>query len=74
MRPTFDDVYDQYFDFAWCNLRRLGVREAQLSDAAQDAFLVVYRRLPDFTAAPPASEAASSLRSWVYSIVVRVAR
>jgi RNA polymerase sigma-70 factor, ECF subfamily len=67
--PAFDDVYEQHFDFAWRNLRRLGVREAQLSDAAQDVFLVVYRRLPDFSAS-----AQASLRSWLYSIVVRVAR
>ncbi|MEO8185414.1 MAG: sigma-70 family RNA polymerase sigma factor [Deltaproteobacteria bacterium] len=66
--PDFDDVYDQHFAFAWRNLRRLGVHEPQLSDAAQDVFLVVHRRLPQF------SGESAPLRSWVYSIVVRVAR
>ena len=76
-RPDFDDVYDQCFAFAWRNLRRLGVHEPQLSDAAQDVFLVVHRRLPDFSAdasAGTSGEQSAPLRSWVYSIVVRVAR
>jgi RNA polymerase sigma-70 factor (ECF subfamily) len=67
--PDFDDVYDQHFAFAWRNLRRLGVHEPQLSDAAQDVFLVVHRRLPEFSA-----DSRAPLRSWLYSIVVRVAR
>lgn len=72
LRPQFDDIYDQHFDFTWRNLRRLGVREAQLADAAQDVFLVVHRRLPEFSAS--AHERHGALRSWLYSIVVRVAR
>lgn len=66
-RPTFDELYDECFDFVWRNLRRLGVLEANLADAAQEVFIVVHRRLPDF-------EARAAVRSWVYSIVVRVAR
>jgi RNA polymerase sigma-70 factor (ECF subfamily) len=79
-RPQFDEIYDQHIDFTWRNLRRLGVREAQLADAAQDVFLVVHRRLPDFSASDSQprgtshSQPASALRSWLYSIVVRVAR
>lgn len=72
--PEFAAIYEEHFDFAWRNLRRLGVREAQLSDAAQDAFLVVHRRLPDFTPPQGAREPRAALRSWLYSIVVRVAR
>lgn len=63
---SFDEVYETQFAFAWRNLRRLGVRESQLRDAAQDVFLVVYRRLADF-------EGRGPLRAWLYSIVVRVA-
>jgi RNA polymerase sigma-70 factor (ECF subfamily) len=76
LQPDFAALYDQHFDFAWRNLRRLGVCEPQLSDAAQDVFLVVHRRLPEFSARTPrgASEPRAALRSWVYSIVVRVAR
>jgi RNA polymerase sigma-70 factor (ECF subfamily) len=66
-RPLFGDLYDTQFGFAWRNLRRLGVPDASLADAAQDVFLVVHRRLADF-------EPRGSVRSWVYSIVVRVAR
>lgn len=67
VRPSFDELYVEHFTFVWRNLRRLGVAEAALSDAAQDAFLVVHRRLGDF-------EPRAALRSWLYSIVVRVAR
>jgi len=61
----FDAVYEAYFDFVWRSLRRLGVPEAQLDDAAQDVFLVVYRRLPEF-------EARSTLKTWLFGIVLRV--
>jgi RNA polymerase sigma-70 factor, ECF subfamily len=64
---TFDAVYGAHFAFVWRNLRRLGVPEQNLRDAAQDTFLVVHRRLPEF-------EARAPLRSWLYSIVTRVAR
>ena len=63
---SFEEVYEAEFAFAWRNLRRLGVAESQLRDAAQDVFLVVHRRLADF-------EGRGSLRAWLYSIVVRVA-
>ena len=63
---SFEEVYEAQFAFAWRNLRRLGVAESQLRDAAQDVFLVVHRRLADF-------EGRGSLRAWLYSIVVRVA-
>jgi len=65
--PSFDEVYDAHFDFVWRNLRRLGVAPAGLWDAAQEVFVVVHRRLADY-------EARGALRSWLYSIVVRVAR
>jgi len=62
----FESVYAEWFGFVWRNLRRLGVAEALLRDAAQDVFLVVHRRLGDF-------EGRGTLRSWLYSIVRRVA-
>jgi RNA polymerase sigma-70 factor (ECF subfamily) len=63
--PDFDQVYAEHFDFVWRNLRRLGVPDAALRDAAQDVFLVVHRRLRDF-------EGRAELRSWLFSIVKRV--
>jgi RNA polymerase sigma-70 factor (ECF subfamily) len=62
----FEVVYAEHFDFVWRNLRRLGVPESALRDAAQDVFLVVYRRLGEFSP-------HGTLRSWLYSILRRVA-
>jgi RNA polymerase sigma-70 factor (ECF subfamily) len=60
-------VYDRYFDFVWCALRRLGVQPRQLEDAVQDVFVVVQRRLADF-------EGRSSLKTWLFGIALRVAK
>jgi RNA polymerase sigma-70 factor, ECF subfamily len=64
---AFEALYKQHFAFVWRNLRRLGVPEASLRDAAQDVFVVVYRRLDEY-------EARDKARSWLYSIVTRVVR
>ena len=62
----FEQIYDEYFAFAWSNLRRFGVRDRYLEDAVQDLFLVVHRRLGEF-------EGRSSLRTWLAGIAWRVA-
>lgn len=62
----FEDVYRQNFANVWRVLRRLGVADAQLDDAAQDVFVVVHRRLGEF-------DARGAPRSWLYAIAVRVA-
>ena len=62
----FDAVYQQYAEFVWRSLRRLGVAEAHLADATQDVFVVVHRGLGRF-------EARSELRTWLFGIVLRVA-
>ena len=64
--PTFDSVYESYFEYAWRSLRRLGVEEASVDDAVQDVFIVVHRRLEQF-------EGRSSVKTWLYGIVIRVA-
>ncbi len=66
VRVDFDGIYDQTFDFVWRSLRRLGVPDAQIDDAAQDVFIVVHRRLGEF-------EGRSSVRTWVFGIALRVA-
>ena len=38
-------LLDQHFDFVWRNLRRLGVQEADVDDAAQEVFVVAARKL-----------------------------
>jgi RNA polymerase sigma-70 factor (ECF subfamily) len=61
-----ESIYAEHFDFIWRNLRRLGVSEQHLRDAAQDVFVVVHRRLAQWSG-------SDSPRSWLYSIVRRVA-
>lgn len=63
---SFAALYESEFGYVWRNLRRLGVSDAQLDDATQDVFLVVYRRLGDF-------ESRSKIRTWIFGIVLRVA-
>ena len=58
-------IYDEYFDFVWRSLRRLGVLESAVDDALQDVFLVVHQRLADF-------EGRSSLKTWIFGICLRV--
>jgi RNA polymerase sigma-70 factor (ECF subfamily) len=64
---TFDELYDRHFDFVWRSLRRLGVSPSDLHDVAQEVFLVVHRRLPDF-------EARSKVTTWLFSICFHAAR
>jgi RNA polymerase sigma-70 factor (ECF subfamily) len=61
-RPSFATIYDQHFDFVWRSARRLGVPEASLDDVAQDVFVTVYRRLPEF-------EGRSQLKTWIFGIL-----
>jgi RNA polymerase sigma-70 factor (ECF subfamily) len=64
---SYEAIYREHFAFVWRNVRRLGVHEGLADDAVQDVFLVVHRRLADF-------EGRSSIRTWLYGILVRVAR
>lgn len=64
--PKLEAIYDEYFDFVWRSLRRLGVAAGLLDDALQDVFLVVHRRLAEF-------EQRSSLKTWLFGICLRVA-
>jgi RNA polymerase sigma-70 factor (ECF subfamily) len=64
---TFAEVYEGNVNFAWRVLRRFGVPEALLHDAAQDVFIVVHRRLGSF-------EGRSTVKTWIFGIARRVAR
>ena len=71
--PTESDLtprrlYDSHFPFVWRNLRRLGVPDSILEDAAQDVFLVVHRRWDSFDVR------WSSVETWLFGILMRVAR
>lgn len=62
----FAGLYDEHLDFVWRNLRALGVPVADVEDAAQDTFVVAYRRREDF-------RTGASMRAWLYGIARRVA-
>ena len=62
----FASVFREHRAYAWRVLRYLGVAEGDLEDAAQEVFLVVHRRLPEF-------RGDSSVRTWIYGICLRVA-
>jgi RNA polymerase sigma-70 factor (ECF subfamily) len=63
---TLEDIYRGHFDFVWRTLRRLGVREEDAKDAAQEVFIVVHRKLPEFAG-------RSKVTTWLYGICFRVA-
>ncbi len=65
-RDDFRAIFRAHAPFVWRVLRRLGVAESDVEDVAQEAFLVVHRRLPEF-------EGRSQLSTWIYGICVRVA-
>jgi RNA polymerase sigma-70 factor (ECF subfamily) len=62
----FRALYAAQFRFVWRCLGALGVAPAGLDDAAQEVFLVVHRRLPEF-------RGDSNVRTWLYEIVRKVA-
>lgn len=65
--PTaLTDVYRAHARYVWRVLRHCGVPDADLDDAVQETFLVVFRRLPEL-------EARAALRTWIYAVAVRVA-
>src|SRR5664279_482925 len=62
-----EQLYAEHVAMVWSGLRRLGVPESSVEDAVQDVFLVAHRRLIDF-------EGRSSIKTWLYGIVLRVAK
>lgn len=61
-------LYRTHFAFVWRNLRRLGVPDVQLEDAAQDVFLTVHRRWDSY------DERWSAVETWLFGILLRVAQ
>jgi RNA polymerase sigma-70 factor (ECF subfamily) len=59
-------VFAEHADFVWRSLRRLGVRAADVDDALQEVFLVVYRRVSEY-------EDRGLMRAWLFSISRQVA-
>ncbi|HVR18061.1 MAG TPA: sigma-70 family RNA polymerase sigma factor [Polyangiaceae bacterium] len=63
---AFESVYREHFAMVWRALRRFGVPECDLPDAAQDLFVVVHRKLAEF-------DGRCRVSTWLYAICVRVA-
>jgi len=64
--PDLARVFDEHAAYVGRTLRCLGVHERELSDAIQEVFLVVHRRLGEL-------ERPAALRSWLYAICLRKA-
>lgn len=64
--PDFAAVYRAHHDFVWRTLQHLGVDRARVDDATQDVFLVVHRRLAQFTN-------RAAVRTWLFEIARRIA-
>jgi RNA polymerase sigma-70 factor (ECF subfamily) len=63
--PSFEEVYEAWFDFVWRSARRLGVAQTHVDDVVQEVFMVVHRRLAEF-------EGRSQLKTWLFGITRRV--
>ena len=64
--PEFRAIYDEHFEFVWCSLRRLGVREADTMDLVQKVFMAVHAGWGEF-------EGRSKIRTWLFGICRRIA-
>lgn len=63
---SFEQLYRAHFDAVLGQLRRMGVDEGSLEDAAQDVFVVVHRKVGGF-------EGRARLSTWLFSIAHHVA-
>jgi len=63
---SFEAVYRAHFAMVWRVLRRFGVPNRDVPDAAQDVFVVVHRKLAEF-------DGRSRISTWLYAICLRVA-
>jgi RNA polymerase sigma-70 factor (ECF subfamily) len=59
-------VFSQHANFVWRSLRRLGVAPADVDDALQEVFLVVFRRIIEY-------EDRGLIRPWLFTISRQVA-
>jgi RNA polymerase sigma-70 factor (ECF subfamily) len=66
MAADFREFYREHVRFVWRALLRLGVRESEVADAVQEAFMVVHRKLGEFGG-------RSKPTTWLFAICMRVA-
>jgi RNA polymerase sigma-70 factor (ECF subfamily) len=62
----FRAVFEGEFDYVWTSLRRLGVRDGDLEDVAQDVFVRVHRQFHTYDKERPR-------RPWLFAFAVRCA-
>ncbi len=63
----FDSLFVEQFAFVCRSLQRLGVREADVHDVAQELFLAVYRAMPDWDRSRPQ-------KPWLFGFAMRFAQ
>jgi RNA polymerase sigma-70 factor (ECF subfamily) len=63
--PDFEQVFADEAAYVGRTLRYLGVHDAHVEDVCQEVFLIVHKKLAEFT--------GGSLRAWVRQICVHVA-
>jgi len=61
-----EEIFKTHADFVWRALRRQGVPDAEVEDAVQEVFLVVYRRVDEYVE-------QGSIRAWLFTISRQVA-
>lgn len=64
---AFESVYRRNVGYVFRLLRRFGVLPAELEDAAQEVFMVVHRRLPEF------DPTRGTVKTWLFAIARGVA-
>ncbi len=65
-RVEFHTVFDRNFRFVCVTLRRLGVRDSDVEDVAQEVFVLVHKKLDSY-------EPARSLQLWLFGFCLRAA-
>lgn len=63
----FRRLFETNFDYLCRTLRRLGIPEAELEDVAQEVFLRVYEKLPEY------DPGRCSMKGWLFGFAHRVA-
>jgi RNA polymerase sigma-70 factor, ECF subfamily len=67
VRPSFDQIYEEYLPYVWRTVLRMGIPEQYAEDATQEVFIVVHRQLGEF-------EGRSKVKTWLFSIAFRITR
>ncbi|MFT3772529.1 MAG: RNA polymerase sigma factor [Minicystis sp.] len=66
LTPAFTALFEEHFDYVCRSLQRLGVREADAEDVAQELFLAVHRALPE-------SDPGRPMKPWLFGFAMRYA-